>query len=107
MIWDRWRRTADQERRFPPLDPFEDLIEDAPVVTLLLDRDRRVAAANRAAREYFEIDPDRLPASLVEITLEGKLVDVLRAGHAEGETLLVHRRRHGRTKLVPGPRPGY
>ena len=96
----------DQERKFSPLDPFEDLIEDAPVMTLLLDRDRRVTAANRAARDYFEIDARRLPASVVEVTLEGKLVDVLRAGHAEGETLLVHRRRYVRTKLVPGPRPG-
>lgn len=75
-------------------------------MTLLLDRDRRVIAANRTARDYFEIDMKRLPASLVEVTLEGKLVDVLRAGRAEGETQLVHRRRNVRTKLVPGPNPG-
>ncbi|HET7466297.1 MAG TPA: PAS domain-containing sensor histidine kinase [Candidatus Dormibacteraeota bacterium] len=106
MIWDRWRKSVDEQRKLSPLDPFEDLIEDAPVMTLLLDRDRRVTAANRAAREYFEIDAKRLPASIVEVTLEGKLVDVLRAGRAEGETLLVHRRRYVRTKLVPGPRPG-
>ncbi len=73
---------------------------------LLLDRDRRVIAANKAARDYFEIEPERLPASLVEVTLEGKLVDVMRAGRSDGEIFLVHRRRHVRTKLVPGPRPG-
>lgn len=75
-------------------------------MALLLDRDRRVIAANHAARDYFEIELERLPASLIEVTLESKLVDVLRAGHSEGEALLVHRRRHVRTTLVPGPRPG-
>jgi signal transduction histidine kinase len=88
------------------LKPFEDLIEEAPVMALLLDREQRVAAANEAARRYFDIDPARLPASLVEVTLEGNLVDVLRAGTPEGETQLVHRRRMVRSKLVPGPRPG-
>lgn len=106
MIWERWRRSVEPERSSSPPDPFQDLIEDAPVVALLLDRDRRVVAANASAREYFEIDVERLPASLVEVTLEGNLVDVLRAGRAEGETVLVHRRRHVRTKLVPGPHPG-
>ncbi len=89
-----------------PLKPFEDLIEEAPVMALLLDREQRVVAANEAARRYFDIDPARLPASLVEVTLEGNLVDVLRAGTPEGETQLVHRRRAVRSKLVPGPRTG-
>lgn len=75
-------------------------------MALLVDRDVRVVAANRAASDYFEINLERLPASLVEVTLEGKLLDVMRAGHPEGETFLVHRRRHVRTKLVPGPRAG-
>jgi two-component system phosphate regulon sensor histidine kinase PhoR len=89
-----------------PLKPFEDLIEEAPVMALLLDREQRVVAANEAARRYFDIAAARLPASLVEVTLEGNLVDVLRAGAPEGETQLVHRRRAVRSKLVPGPRPG-
>lgn len=89
-----------------PLKPFEDLIEEAPVMALLLDREQRVVAANEAARRYFDIDLARIPASLVEVTLEGNLVGVLRAGTPEGETQLVHRRRTVRSKLVPGPRPG-
>ena len=89
-----------------PLKPFEDLIEEAPVIALLLDREQRIVAANEAARGYFNIDPTRLPASIVEATLEGNLVDVLRAGTPEGETHLVHRRRSVRTKLVPGPHSG-
>ena len=75
-------------------------------MALLLDRDQRIVAANEAARAYFNIDPARLPASVVEATLEGNLIDVLRAGIPEGETHLVHRRRSVRTKLVPGPQPG-
>ncbi len=86
--------------------PFEDLIEEAPVVAMLIDREQRVVATNEAARRYFDIDPALLPASLVEVTLEGNLVSVLRAGVAEGETHLVHHRRTVRSKLVPGPRSG-
>ena len=106
MIWDRWRRSVRPDLDTQPLKPFEDLIEEAPVMALLLDREHRIIAANEAARGSFNIDPSRLPASLVEATLEGNLVDVLRAGTPEGETQLVHRRRTVRTKLVPGPRPG-
>ncbi len=101
MIWDRWRRSVQQGSTPAPLKPFEDLIEDAPVIALLIDRDRRVVAVNHAARDFFDVDPARLPASLVELTLEGKLLDVMRAGSSEGETVLVHRRRTVRTKLVP------
>jgi signal transduction histidine kinase len=88
------------------LHPFEDLIEEAPVVALLIDRNQTVVAANEAAREYFEFDAARLPASLVELTLEGNLAGALRAGTPETETHLVHRRRTVTTKAVPGPRPG-
>ena len=48
MIWDRWRRSVQQDSEPAPLNPFEDLIEDAPVMTLLIDRDRRLLAANQA-----------------------------------------------------------
>jgi len=106
VIWDGWRRRARSNVDAQPLKPFEDLIEEAPVMALLLDRDQRIVAANEAARAYFNIDPARLPASVVEATLEGNLIDVLRAGIPEGETHLVHRRRSVRTKLVPGPQPG-
>jgi signal transduction histidine kinase len=47
-----------------------------------------------------------LPAGLVEITREGRLVDLLRAGKAENEARLVHRGRLVRSRLVPGPRSG-
>jgi len=73
---------------------------------MLIDRDQRVLAANEAARRYFDIDPSRLPASLVEVTLEGNLVGALRAGTPHVEVQLVHRRRTVTSKLVPGPQPG-
>ena len=75
-------------------------------MALLLDRDQRIVAANEAARKYFDLEPARLPASLIEATLEGNLAAVLRAGTPERETQLVHRRRTVRSKLVPGPRSG-
>jgi two-component system phosphate regulon sensor histidine kinase PhoR len=106
VIWERWRRSIRSEPGLPALKPFEDLIEEAPVMALLLDRDQKIIAANQAAREYFDINLAALPATLVEATLEGNLTNLLRAGAPEGETQLVHRRRAVRTKLVPGPRPG-
>jgi len=106
VIWERWRRSARAEPGLPALKPFEDLIEEAPVMALLLDRDQRIIAANQAARAYFDISLTTLPATLVEATLEGNLINVLRAGTPEGETQLVHRRRSVRTKLIPGPQPG-
>lgn len=106
MILKRWRKSTEPNTGEPMLKPFEDLIEEAPVIALLLDRDQRVLAANQAARRFFDIDPAALPRSLVEISLEGSLVSVLRAGVAESEAQLVHRRRIVASKLVPGPRPG-
>jgi len=106
VIWDRWKNSVRTGTQPQPLKPFEDLIEEAPVIAMLIDRDQRVVAANEAARRYFDVDPARLPASLVEVTLEGNLVGALRAGVPEGETQLVHRRRIVTSKLVPGPRAG-
>ena len=51
-----------------PLKPFEDLIEEAPVLALLLDREQRIVAANEAARGYFNIDPALVAAAVTERT---------------------------------------
>jgi len=75
-------------------------------MALLLDSERHVLAANRAAREFFAIDPARLPASLLEITREGRLLEALRAGSPEGELRLSHHKRIAQARLVPGPLPG-
>ena len=106
VIWERWRKSVQASIAAQPAKPFEDLIEEAPVMALLIDRDQRVVAANQAARRFFDVEPSRLPASLVEVTLEGNLIGALRAGVPEGEVQLVHHRRTLRTKLIPGPRPG-
>src|ERR1035437_10674015 len=90
----------------PPVNSFAEVLEDAPVVALRIDDGRRVIDANEAARAFFEIDQARLPASLVEVTLEARLVDVLAAAETHTETQLVHHRRIVRCTLVPGPRPG-
>ncbi len=75
-------------------------------MALLIAEDRGVIDANNAARTFFEIDPSRLPASLVEVTLEGRLVDVLTSGESYSEAFLVHHRRNVMCTLVPGPQFG-
>ena len=90
----------------PPLKPFEDVIEEAPVIALLVDRENRVVAVNQAARRFFTLDPSRLPGSLVEVTLEANIDGLLRAGTPESEVQLIHHRRTMRSKLVPGPQAG-
>ena len=106
MIWDRRRRFDDVKPVVPPVNSFADVLEDAPVMALLIAAERGVIDANNAARTFFEIDPTRLPASLVEVTLEGSLVDLLVAGETHSEAHLVHHRRIVQCTLVPGPRPG-
>jgi len=106
VIWARWRqlKAPDQEPRRDL--PFEDLIEEAPIMAMLLDRDLRVLAANALARDFFAIDPARLPAPLVEATREDNLDTVLRVGRPEAEIRLAHRQRTVRTRTVPGPTTG-
>jgi two-component system phosphate regulon sensor histidine kinase PhoR len=106
VIWDRRRRFDDVKPAVPPVNSFADVLEDAPVMALLIAAERGVIDANDAARTFFEIDPARLPASLVEVTLEGSLVDLFAAGETQSEANLVHHRRIVRCTLVPGPRPG-
>lgn len=106
MIWDRRRPPEPVTRPAPPHDLFADLLERAPVIALLLDADRRVIAANQAARAFFDVDASRLPASFVEVTLESRLLDTINGERAEAEVNLVHHRRTVLTKLVPGRREG-
>ena len=106
VIWRRWREARDGAAVAPAEDPFADLLEDAPVMALLVDRDRRVVAANAAARRFFDIEGDRLPASLVEATREGRLEEMLRLGRPDGEVRLAHRPRILQTRVAPGPRLG-
>ncbi|MGZ3386858.1 MAG: sensor histidine kinase [Isosphaeraceae bacterium] len=75
-------------------------------MALLLDPSNRVISANQAARGFFEIDPSRLPASLVEVTLESRLFEVVRTGLPIAKAQLVHRRRTVATRLVDGRREG-
>ncbi len=106
MIWDRRREPTQPEPGQPPRDLFAELLEHAPVMALMLDAESRVVAANEAARAFFEIEPWRLPASLVEVTLESRLFEVVRTGAQQAEAQLVHRRRTVLTRLVPGRRAG-
>src|SRR5438445_4830271 len=75
-------------------------------MVLLLDEQGRVVSANKSAREFFEIEHDRLPASLVEVTLEASLVEVLGSSANESEAYLVHHRRTVLVKLEASLRAG-
>jgi two-component system phosphate regulon sensor histidine kinase PhoR len=106
VIWDRRRPVEPVGQERAPHDLFADLLERAPIVVMLLDAGFRVVAANEAARAFFDIDLTRLPASLVEVTLESRLLDVVNSEHPEAEVQLVHHRRTVLTRLVQGRREG-
>jgi signal transduction histidine kinase len=106
VIWDRRRRVDDAKPAAPPVNSFAEVLKNAPFMALLIHEDRGVIDANDAAREFFDIDPSRLPASLVEVTLEGRLVEVLAAAQPHAEAQLVHHRRVVRCSLVAGPGQG-
>ena len=106
MIWSRWRRLQRPEEPPPEERPFDDLLEEAPVPALLLDRDELVVAANAAARSLFRIDLDRLPLGLVEATREANLATAVNAGRPTNDLRLTHRRLLVRTQVAPGPEPG-
>jgi len=106
VIWDRHSQGDPLEPNSRPGDLFGDLLEHAPVMALLLDPNNRVIGANEAARIFFEIDPSRLPASLVEVTLESRIFEVVRTGRSNAEAQLVHRRRTVAIRLADGQRQG-
>ena len=106
VIWDRRRPIEPASSPAEKHDLFADLLEQAPVIVLLLDGANRVVGANEAARAFFDVDTARLPASLVEVTLESRLLEVVSSGEIEAEANLVHHRRSVLTKLVRGRREG-
>jgi two-component system phosphate regulon sensor histidine kinase PhoR len=105
-MWDRRRDLGPLEPKLAPRDLFAELLEHAPVMAILLDAESRVVGANEAARDFFEIEQSRLPASLVEVTLESRLFDVVRLDQAQAEAQLVHHRATVLTQLVAGRREG-
>ena len=103
-----YRRRADdfEGPRAAAHDAFPDAVENAPIVALLLDDARRVLGANRRARDFFAIDAARLPASLVEVTLESSLFEFVGGDRNDAEINLVHHRRTVRAHRAPGPLRG-
>ena len=89
-----------------PHDTFGETLEAAPIMAILLDGESRVLRANKAARDFFDIELARLPASLVEVTLESRLFEIVSAGERRAEAQLVHHRRVVQTHLVSGPVAG-
>jgi two-component system, OmpR family, phosphate regulon sensor histidine kinase PhoR len=106
VIWNRGGAEDARGSESSPGDSFNEVLEDAPTIALLLDSAATVLKANRAAREFFGIESARLPASLVEATLESRLFEIVRSAAPRAEAQLVHRRRIVETHLVPGPGRG-
>jgi two-component system phosphate regulon sensor histidine kinase PhoR len=104
VVWDRREAIGGRDGSHVTNDLFTDLLEQAPESVLLLDAANRVIGANEAARSFFEIDMERLPASLVEVTLESRLLDVVGSGESQQEVHLVHHRRTVLAKVVPARR---
>jgi len=99
-----WRRADDPPRPEPaPADSFGEVLEHAPTMALLLDAESQVLRGNAAARDFFDIDPSRLPASLVEVTLESRLFELVSSGQIRAEANLVHHRRTVQVHIVPVP----
>jgi two-component system phosphate regulon sensor histidine kinase PhoR len=107
VVWQHWQeRSSAGAGATAPAGTLQDLVEQAPVMALLLDGDRRVLAANFAAREFFGVNPSRLPLGLLDATREGRLLEALRGGLHESEIRLTHRQRTVQVRLIPGPQPG-
>jgi two-component system phosphate regulon sensor histidine kinase PhoR len=105
VIWDRRRSDDLPQTPRGSRDAFAETLEDAPIVALVLDSDGRVIRANAAARRFFGVGSMRLPASLVEVTLESRLFEIVTGGEVEAVAQLVHHRRTVHASLVPGPGP--
>ena len=103
----QYRRRASDFETEPakPHDSFSDALDNAPILALLLDAGGRVVSANKAARDFFAIDAERLPASLIEVTLEANLFELAHDQTTDAEIHLVHHRRTVRVHRAVGPRP--
>ena len=85
-------------------DGFADMLEHAPIVAMVIDSEGKVVRANAAARRFFDIDV-QLPASLIEVTVESRLFEIVRNGELPAVANLVHHRRTVEVHIVPGPEP--
>ncbi len=79
------------------------MLERAPLVAMVLDSDAQVLRANAAARRFFGFDAARLPASLIEVTVESRLFEIVSNGEVDAIANLVHHRRTVEAHIVPGP----
>jgi two-component system, OmpR family, phosphate regulon sensor histidine kinase PhoR len=102
------RRSTDFESpNLEARDSFSEALENAPILALLLNAEGQVIRANKAGRDFFAIDAERLPASLIEVTLEASLFELVRGGTTDAEVHLVHHRRTMRVHRADGPGPGH
>lgn len=105
---DRWRSRTQAPSPGPAVAGQTvdlELLENAPIVLLVLDSALRVRGATRLARVFFNLRPERVPASLIEVTMEAGLERALRSGETGFEVNLVHHHRTVRVDVLPGTDP--
>src|SRR5579859_2144466 len=106
LVWQRWRTQPIPNATTSGPTAFEEVLEQAPVMALLVDEQQRVLAANVMARKFFSIAPERLPASLVEATRESRLRDAFQPGRPRHEINLAHHQRRVQSLVLPAPGAG-
>jgi signal transduction histidine kinase len=84
-----------------------ELLDEVPLMVLVLDARMVVERANRAARDFFEIALESIPDSLIILTRELRLESAIRhGGDLHAEIRLVHRPAIFQVTVVPGLSPG-
>jgi two-component system, OmpR family, phosphate regulon sensor histidine kinase PhoR len=84
-----------------------ELLEEVPMMALVLDARMVVVRANRAARDFFEIAPESVPDSLIILTRELRVEAAVRhGGDLHAEIRLVHRPATLQVTVVPGMAAG-
>ena len=84
-----------------------ELLEEVPLMALVLDARMVVQRANRAARDFFEIASESIPDSLIILTRELRVEAAIRhGGDLHAEIRLVHRPATLQVTVVPGTAHG-
>jgi two-component system, OmpR family, phosphate regulon sensor histidine kinase PhoR len=100
------RRSVAAPPAASPRNAYE-LLEEVPLMALVLDARMVVQRANRTARDFFEIAPESIPDSLIILTRELRLEAAIRhGGDLHAEIRLVHRPATLQVTVVPGLAPG-
>jgi signal transduction histidine kinase len=110
VTWNPFASGRRREVAEPPVASSRtayELLEEVPLMALVLDARMVVQRANRTARDFFEIAPESIPDSLIILTRELRLEAAIRhGGDLHAEIRMVHRPATLQVTVVPGTGPG-